>query len=201
MERTGPDPLDRNTHRIVTHRLDIAPPHPSDAAELYRLVGGEHRVEVCATLVWDGPERIGDVEEWIARCASETYGSWGFHWVIRDRDGFSTRPGRAIGAIGSRPRGSPGRDDVGYWLGRPYWGNGVITEALRALLAFGFDELRYAKIEAEVFTTNQRGLRFVEGVGMRREGTIRRAVRKRGMWVDEAVHGMLPEEFRPSDQG
>lgn len=65
--------------------------------------------------------------------------------------------GMPLGAIGTRPRGWPGRGDVGYWLGKPYWGRGVMAEALREVLALGFGTLRFVKVEAEVFMTNPRG--------------------------------------------
>jgi RimJ/RimL family protein N-acetyltransferase len=198
MARTGPDPDSGNTHSMETSRLVIDLPTPNDASDLYELVGGEQRDEVCATLVWDGPADIEEVERWISRCVSDAYGEWGYHWVIRDRRGEITgRPGAVLGAIGTRPTGQAGRADVGYWLGRPFWGNGIMAEALQAVLALGFDALAYAKIEADVFTTNERGLRLVESAGMRREGTIRRAVWKRGEWVDTALYGMLAEEHTP----
>jgi RimJ/RimL family protein N-acetyltransferase len=196
MERTGPPADSRNTHRLVTERLIIEVPEPGDTAAVFDLVGGEFRAEVTETLVWDGPDSIADVEGWIDRCRSASYADWGYHWVIRDGSGDpSGTPGVVLGAVGTRPREAPGRGDVGYWLGRPYWGKGIMTEALGAVLGLGFRELGYAKIEADVFTMNERGLRLVEGLGMRREGTIRRALRKRGEWVDLAVYGMLAEEF------
>lgn len=196
MDRTGPPPEARNTFRLVTERLAIEVPESEDAAALFDLIGGDDRAEVTATLVWDGPDAIADVETWIERCRTETFADWGFHWVIRDRRGdLGDSPGEVLGAIGTRPRDEPGRGDVGYWLGRPHWGKGIMTEALRAVLDLGFGELGYAKIEADVFATNDRGRRLVESVGLIHEGTIRRALRKRGAWVDLAVYGGLAEEF------
>jgi ribosomal-protein-alanine N-acetyltransferase len=196
--RTGPDPAERNTYRFSTPRLRVEVPEPADAPVLYGLVGGPDREEVTATLLWDGPEALAESESWIEHCRNDSFGDFGFHWVIRDRAGDLTgRAGRAMGAIGTRPRGEPGRADVGYWLGRRYWGQGIMTEALSALLHLGFDTLDYAKIEADVFVGNPRGIRLVESVGMTREGVVRRMHRKRGQWVDAAVYGILPGELPP----
>jgi len=195
-ERRGPEPSSRNLYAFSTARLRVELPEPTDASLLYGLLSGVEGRKVIAGLLWDGPRDVAEIESWIERCRGESFADWGFHWVIRDASGELTgTAGRAMGAIGTRPLGVPGRADVGYWLGFPYWGRGVMSEALSALLQFGFDTLDYAKIEAEVFLNNQRGLRLVESVGMIREGVIRRAVRKRGSWLDEARYGVLPEEM------
>lgn len=192
---SGPAPDSTNIYSLTTERLEIALPEPEDAPQLFSLVGGEDRRAVCATLLWDGPDDISEVEAWIDGCRTAGYADWGYHWVVRDRTGdIAGERGVALGGIGTRPRGETGRADVGYWLGRPFWGSGVMSEALAELLKFGFAELGYAKVEAEVFTHNARGRRLVERLGMTLEGTIRRAHHKYGEWVDVALYGMLSEE-------
>ncbi len=162
----------------------------------YALLTGDLRHEICATLIWDGPEELTEVEEWVESCRTRTYQDWGFHRVIRDRGGSAgAGAGRVIGAIGITPREAPGRADVGYWLGRPYWGSGLMTEALSGVLNHYFTLLDGHKIEADVFTHNVRGRRLVEKVGMKQEGIIRHAHRKRGEWVDKVVYGMLADEW------
>ena len=171
-------------------------PDPADAPTLYGLVGGSDRQEITATLLWDGPDAVSDIEAWIDLCRVNPFEASGFHWVVRDASGdLAGTPGQAMGSIGTRPLGVPGRADVGYWLGRRYWGQGIMSEALSALLRFGFDTLDYGKVEAEVFIDNARGLRLVESVGMTREGVVRKKHRKRGLWVDEAIYGILPGEL------
>jgi ribosomal-protein-alanine N-acetyltransferase len=193
----GPDPDSTNVYALNTERLSLDLPRPDEAANLFSLIGGPDRREICATLLWDGPEAIDEIEDWIDRCANATFSESGYHWVIRDREGVVADPGTPLGAIGTRPTGQAGRGDVGYWLGKPYWGNGIMSESLTRLLRFGFEELGYLKMEAEVFTHNSRGTRLVERVGMTHEGTIRRAHLKYGEWVDAAIYGMLPEEAPP----
>jgi len=195
-EYRGPDPASRNTYSFSTARLLLEPPDPADAPALYELAGGSHREQVTAGLVWDGPDTISDIESWIEQCRVNTFEDFGFFWVIRDASGDLTGTvGRAMGIIGTRPLGVPGRADVGYWIGYPYWSRGIMSEALRAMLRFGFETLDYAKLEAEVFIDNTRALRLVESVGMTREGVVRRRRRKGGEWVDEAIYGVLREEM------
>ena len=202
MAGNGPDPQMTNTLSYQTERLTINLPKRADADTLYDLVGGPDRAEVCATLLWDGPDSIQDTLDWIAECETGTFGDFGFHWTVRDTDGvFTGTPGTAMGAIGTRPRAEPGRADVGYWLGRPFWGQGIMGEALRGLLHLGFTRLDYYKMEADVYTINGRGLRLVESVGMQRECVIRQAYRKQGRWVDAAIYGILREEWESSNTG
>lgn len=198
MSGLGPDPKSGNTFRLETERLVIDLPASDDVPILFGMIGGSDRAEICATLLWDGPESISEIANWVESCQTETFEDSGYHWVVRDRTGaFTGSSGQALGAIGTRPRGEPGRGDVGYWLGREYWGKGIMTEALSRLIEFGFHDLDYYKIEADVYTSNRRGLRLVERVGMKREGLVRQAYRKAGGFVDQTIYGILREEWDP----
>lgn len=172
-------------------------PAEEDAPTLYRLAGGEDRSEVTAGLIWDGPDREAETLHFIAQARTASYREHGFNWVIRDLTGDISGTARsALGMIGTRPSGEPGRGDVGYWLGKPYWGRGVMTEALTAVLGLCFGRLDLNKVEAEVFSFNERSARLVERVGMHLEGTIRSAHLKRGQWVDANIYGILRSEWQ-----
>ena len=196
MTGRGPDRAALNTYRIETERLVLEVPSESDAPALFSLVGGDDRLEVTAGLLWDGPDEISETLGFIRQAQTERYGDSGFHWAIRDRTGSATgSPGIAIGMISARPSDQPGRGDVGYWLGKPYWGQGLMREALTAVLDLCFGELDQVKVEAEVFTTNARSKRLVESLGMQLEGTIRSSHLKRGEWVDAHIYGILRDEW------
>ncbi len=197
MSGRGPDPASINIYRLDTDRLLIEVPAVEDAPTLFRLVGGEDRFEVTAGLIWDGPDQEADTLHFIDQAQTAPYGNHGFNWAIKDRTGdISGSVGSALGMIGTRPIGDPGRGDVGYWLGKPYWGRGVMTEALTAVLDLCLGELDLNKVEAEVFSFNARSARLVEKMGMRLEGTVRSAHLKRGQWVDAFIYGILREEWR-----
>jgi ribosomal-protein-alanine N-acetyltransferase len=197
MTGMGPERAAKNTNRLETDRLVIEVPSEADALSLFELVGGEDRDEVTAGLIWDGPDEIQETIEYIREVRSKPFRDGGFHWAIHDKTGELTRsPGTAIGMISARPSEQPGRGDVGYWLGKPYWGQGVMSEALTAVLDFSFYDLDHVKMEAEIFTNNDRSMRLVEGLGMQREGTLRSSRFKRGQWVDCHIYGILREEWR-----
>jgi RimJ/RimL family protein N-acetyltransferase len=197
MTGRGPDRAALNTYRIETERLLLEVPDEADAPTLFALVGGPDRLEITAGLLWDGPDEVSETLAFIRQAQTERYGESGFHWAIRDRSGAVTpTPGTVLGMISARPIGESGRGDVGYWLGKPYWGQGLMTEALTAVLDLCFADLDQVKVEAEVFTTNPRSMRLVESLGMKLEGTIRSAHFKRGQWVDAHIYGILREEWQ-----
>jgi RimJ/RimL family protein N-acetyltransferase len=80
-------------------------------------------------------------------------------------------------------------------IGRDLHGRGHGTAAVRLAARYAFEELRLAKLEAAVFVGNVASRRIFEKNGFTLEGTIRRAVRKRGRFVDEWLFGLLPEEL------
>jgi len=85
---------------------------------------------------------------------------------------------------------------LGYWLGRPYWGEGFATEAVRAACRAAFTELNLHRISAYVFHPNPRSMGVLRKVGFRREGRAREAFVMRGRWVDDIEFGLLRSELR-----
>lgn len=90
------------------------------------------------------------------------------------------------------------RGELGYWVGKPYWGKGYGTEAAKALVKYGFEDLQLNKIYAQAFTTNPGSWRIMEKIGLKYEGTLRQHVSRFGEYYDLAQYGLLREEYAPS---
>lgn len=192
----GPDPGEANSFVLTTLRLDIRPPDPGRAAELYQLVAGPEGRPVTDNLLWDGPESTDDIAEYAARGRTAPYERWGRHWWIHDRTGEITgSAGAVIGAVGLRMVVHPGRADLGYWLAQRYWRRGIMTEALGAVLAHCFEAMRLIKIEAGVFPGNVASARLLEKMGFLEEGYVRSAYLKRGRPVDSVKYGLTIERW------
>jgi len=84
---------------------------------------------------------------------------------------------------------------LGIWLAKPYWNQGLGSDAVRTLCRFAFDHMNLQRVALDVFATNPRGLRVYEKVGFRLEGTLRRAEFVNGELVDCYVMGLLAEEL------
>jgi RimJ/RimL family protein N-acetyltransferase len=81
--------------------------------------------------------------------------------------------------------------EVGYWLGRRFWGRGIATEALRAVTAHAFAAYDIDRVEARVFAWNGASTRVLEKAGYAREACLRRAVTKDGEVTDLLIYGIL----------
>lgn len=90
------------------------------------------------------------------------------------------------------------RCEIGYALGADYWGQGYAGEALRRVLAFAFDELDLARIEADVDPRNEASIRLLERLGFRREGLLRARWRVAGEVQDALIYGLLREQRTPA---
>ena len=87
--------------------------------------------------------------------------------------------------------------EVWYKLLPTYWGQGLTTEALTALLNFGFDRLQLHRIEAGCAVENLASVRVLEKAGMTREGRKRQVLPIRGAWVDNYFFAILKTDGVP----
>lgn len=108
--------------------------------------------------------------------------------------------GRLVGSIGADHLEveSMHRAQVGYWLARPCWNRGIMTEALTRYASYAFAELRVTRLEAEVFPWNGASIRVLEKVGFHREGCLRNYREKDGELMDVLIYGLLEDEQEES---
>jgi RimJ/RimL family protein N-acetyltransferase len=106
--------------------------------------------------------------------------------------------GKIIGqvGIGVIKTGEHRQGTIGWLLGRKYQGQGFATEAARALLGFGFDQLGLHRISARTGRDNERSWLLMERLGMRREAHFRESHTVNGEWRDEFIYAVLAEEWR-----
>ncbi|MBT8203620.1 MAG: GNAT family N-acetyltransferase [Acidimicrobiia bacterium] len=190
----GPEPDRPNdTPVLLTARLELSFGRREDADVLFPFVHGDDGRVVTDTLLWDGPERPDDIWEFLRMHATATFEPDGFNWVIRDRSGALTgEAGRAIGSIGIRPTGRRGEADIGYWIAPPYWNQGLMTEAVTALVRHAFEHWKCTLVSADAFTVNVASQRLLEKVGFRKVADQPGYLTKRGEPVDGYRYEILP---------
>lgn len=105
--------------------------------------------------------------------------------------------GEAAGAIGLHPQPDVHRRsmEIGYWLGEPFWGRGIATEAVRAMTRYGFENFDVARLFGYVFEWNPASARVLEKAGYRLEGRLRKAVTKDGRTMDMLVYGFTEDDL------
>jgi ribosomal-protein-alanine N-acetyltransferase len=75
--------------------------------------------------------------------------------------------------------------EIGYWVGEPFWGRGIATEALSAVTRYAFEHHHLTRIFAVPFAANRASCRVLEKAGYVLEGTLRRSAIKDGAIVDQ----------------
>ena len=87
--------------------------------------------------------------------------------------------------------------EMGYSLSRAFWGRGIMTEAARRLLAYGFEELDLSSVMIRTGEANERSQRVISKCGFRYEGTLRQCYRMYdGQIRDSRVYSMLRGEYQ-----
>ena len=87
------------------------------------------------------------------------------------------------------------RAEVGFVLSREYWGRGLMSEAVRAILRFGFERMNLNRIEARCIAENAASARVMEKAGMVYEGTLRQREYIKGAYRDIKLYAILKKGF------
>jgi RimJ/RimL family protein N-acetyltransferase len=81
--------------------------------------------------------------------------------------------------------------EIGYWIGEPYWGKGIVTKALTLATQYAFDTLELERLFANIFQGNEASKNVLEKCGFQLEGVGRKAVYKNNRLLDELRFGKL----------
>jgi RimJ/RimL family protein N-acetyltransferase len=87
------------------------------------------------------------------------------------------------------------RAEVGFALGRAFWGRGLVKRALPLVIRFAFERLDLRRLEADCDPRNAASLRLLEGMGFRREGLCRERYVQLGEVQDAVMFGLLRSEW------
>ncbi|HEX5438880.1 MAG TPA: GNAT family N-acetyltransferase [Gemmatimonadaceae bacterium] len=174
---------------IATARLILRPFALTDATDVQRLAG--QRDIAATTDHIPHPYDIAMAQAWI-----------GSHQPGFEAGTLATfaivlcTGGELIGAIGLTIIAEHERAELGYWVGKPYWGQGYCTEAAGAVLRYAFEEGGLNRVHACHFARNPASGRVMQKIGMQHEGRLRQHVKKWGQLEDLEMYGVLREEYR-----
>ncbi len=177
--------LELDGDRIKLRRLKL-----SDAKDIYENIKDEEVIRWLLRI--PHPYRLEDAIKFIR----------GTHYRIRKGKGYAfgillKETDRVIGVVDIFNVDWESRNaDIGYWLGKKYWNKGLMSEAIRLILRFAFEELKLHKISATIFEDNVASRRVLEKVGFKLEGKRREARLKFGKWHNELLYGILESEYR-----
>jgi len=84
--------------------------------------------------------------------------------------------------------------EIGYWIAEPFWGRGIATDAVRALVPVAFEQMGMVRIEAGIFSDNPASMRVLEKCGFTREAVHKNTITKNGRLLDEVVYVRFGKE-------
>lgn len=101
--------------------------------------------------------------------------------------------GEAIGCIGFKPGTDIARMsvEIGYWLGEPFWGRGLMTRAVTAASDWAFHGYNAVRVFATVFSHNEASICVLAKSGFEREGILRRSAIKNGVILDQVMYAKV----------
>jgi RimJ/RimL family protein N-acetyltransferase len=149
---------------IETARLVLRPPRMDDAEAVFAYASDEG---VARYMVWRPHASIAEAEEFLRRVVAFPEDGSRLTWAVTLSGDDTLR-----GMIELRPKTS--KADVGYVLARRLWGNGYMTEALRAVLDYAFENPAMYRVWAVCDAENVASARVMEKAGMSFEGVLRR---------------------------
>jgi RimJ/RimL family protein N-acetyltransferase len=178
---------------LRTERLVLRPLEPADAPRIRELAGAR---EIAAnTLTIPHPYEEGMAEAWIREAAAAaTRGEKLVLAVTTEDDGL-------VGTVGLDLQPEHRRAELGYWIGKPFWGRGFATEAARIVIDHGFGALDLYRIYARVFPRNPGSGRVLEKLGMAHEGRLRGHILKWDVFEDVECYAVLATEWRSTSEG
>lgn len=163
------------TERLILRKIDL-----DDAEELYLYASDE---EVTKSVTWETHSSLSDTVEFINSFLPQYDAPWGIE--LKEN-------GQFIGTIHFvwwEPKHNSA--EIGYVLSREYWGTGIMTEAAKSIITFGFESMDLVRIQARCFLENDGSERVMKKLGMSFEGINRKVIFVKGEYKDLKVYSLL----------
>jgi [ribosomal protein S5]-alanine N-acetyltransferase len=180
----------KGTQLIETERLVLRRFKQSDAEYMFKNWATDS--EVSKFLSWNTHKDLNETRQIVDSWLNEYDKDSCYNWAIELKD-FGEIIGQ-ISLVGLYEKYCS--CEVGYKIGRLFWGRGIMTEALKAVINYLFSEIGMNRIEAKHNTLNLTSGRVMQKSGMKHEGILRQAeVDKKGHFCNLAVYSILKSEY------
>lgn len=172
------------TERLRLRRFEI-----SDAENVQRLVND---IDIAkSTLNIPHPYTLENAREWISHHMDKFQSRVSIEFAITLKNSHEL-----IGAIGiSSICEEHEKAEIGYWIGKKYWGKGYCTEAARRILQFCFEQLKLNRVYAIHFSSNPASGKIMQKIGMKMDGVLRKNIKKWGEFIDTPIYSILRDEY------
>lgn len=147
--------------------------------------------EVTKYLTWPAKEKVSESEEFIKERIDSYQDLKTYDWVIHLKD--IDEPIGSIGVVDLNE--NINEVEIGYCIGKNWWNQGILTEALKALINFFFEEVKVNRLVAKHDVENPASGRVMEKSGLIYEGTLREAVKNNRGIVDIKEYSILASDY------
>lgn len=176
----------KGTQTLITPRLTLRAFRAEDAPDMYANWASDP--EVTKYLTWPAHASVevsrSILADWIKHDGEKDY----YQWAI-------VLNGHAIGSIGVVSHNDRAEvAHIGYCIGRKWWHQGIMSEALKAVMDFLFDEVGYQRIESRHDPRNPHSGGVMRKCGMQYEGTLRQSDWNNQGICDASWYALLKSE-------
>lgn len=162
--------------QIVTPRFILRPYCKRDLPSMVKHISDKAIAGPTLTIPY--PYTMKDAEDWYRR----------FRNIMRRKNpgrlAFAIEiDGEVVGTVGMSF--DDHKAEIGYWLGRKYWGQGIMTDVVKETTKYGFNKLGLRRMYAHVFPSNKASMRVLEKAGYKFEGILRKNIKKGDKFINE----------------
>jgi len=175
-----------NTERLILRKLRL-----EDAEDIFEYASDP---EITKYVTWEPHKSIEDSINFIKYALEKYDKKEAIQWGIVYKEN-----NKVIGTCDILPVTKHFRAEIAYALSRKYWGKGIMTEAVKEVIKFGFERMSLNRIQAMCFSENIGSYRVMEKAGMKFEGTLREQMFIKGKFQDLKLYSVLRREY--NEQG
>ncbi|MDD5749794.1 MAG: GNAT family protein [Patescibacteria group bacterium] len=176
--------------KLIGQKINLRYLKASDAKSIYQNIKDRDIIRHLSNV--PEPYQLKQAVEFIKRCQKKYKKQEAFPLGIAEKNSD-----QIIGVITIADLDLPGRRGVlGYWLGKKYHRQGIMSEALQLMLDFSFGKLKLKRVWAEVMDHNIASALLLEKYGFQKEGCLRQHLYKNRRYCDSLVYGLLREDYK-----
>ncbi len=170
---------------LIGDRINLRPPVPSDARSMATYAN--HKLVAPAVGSMPFPYTLTHAKQFIALAQENWDNGTEAQFGIEDKN-----TGKLIGMIGlTRIATTHKNAEMGYWLGKPFWGQGLASEAVSMMLEYAFGDMKLHRVYSRVRSKNIASQKVLERAGFIKEGCFREHIKHQGRWDDLLWYGKL----------
>lgn len=177
-------PADDQFRLAINDQIYLSPLSPGDIPLLIEYLNEQDIYE--RTLRVPSPYAAADAEKFLAFAAEATQKhGHPLNFAIRQQGGA------LIGGLGFDGLANGHRAEIGYWLAKPFWGRGIMTDVVRGACEFAVTTWGLVRVTAHVFESNLASARVLEKCGFVLEGRLRKHHLKDGKFLDSRLYALV----------